>query len=139
LIFVVVLSDLSLISPTRVHLYFQICLGFVVVVAIVLTWLQYKKQQLEMQYQLKKKGMEEVSALSIDQCQGQEADFVLLSLVQRPTRFLDKHRFNVALSRVRKRLFLVTNLDEFREASENSSWDCSLLAKDLLKLSRTGL
>jgi superfamily I DNA and/or RNA helicase len=88
---------------------------------------------------LKKHGMEEVTTLSIDQCQGQEADYVILSLVQRPTKFLDKHRFNVALSRVRKRLFLLTNLQDFRNASEDCSWECFLLAKDLLNLPRSEL
>jgi superfamily I DNA and/or RNA helicase len=98
-----------------------------------------------MQRQAKKMGMEKasimenVSILSIDQCQGQEADFVLLSLVQRPTAFLDKHRFNVALSRVRKRLYLVTNRNEFRQASEDHKWECSTLARDLLQLPPTGL
>ena len=90
-----------------------------------------------MQYQLKRRGLNadgNIAILTIDQCQGQEADFVLLSLVQKPTRFLDKHRFNVALSRVRKRLYMVTSCSRFREASENSDWDCSLLAKDLLAL-----
>ena len=38
------------------------------------------------------------SVLTIDQCQGQEADAVILSLVQKPTRFLTKNRLNVALS-----------------------------------------
>jgi hypothetical protein len=33
----------------------------------------------------------------------------------------------------------VTNLTEFQKASEDSNWECSLLAKDLLKLPRIGL
>lgn len=87
-----------------------------------------------MQYQLKRRLQHdgEINVLTIDQCQGQEADFVVLSLVQKPTKFLDKHRFNVALSRVRKRLYLLADRRRFVEASRDLSWDCSLLAKDLL-------
>jgi predicted exporter len=40
----------------------------------------------------------------------------------------------VALSRVRKKLFFVADKQDFKEAARNSSWDCGLLAKDLLKL-----
>jgi len=97
----------------------------------------YKKQQREMQFQMKRKGLNEdgsITIFSIDQCQGEEADYVLLSLAQKPTRFLDKHRLNVALSRVRKKLFLFTSRVELQQASKDPSWDCSRLAKDLLKL-----
>ncbi|KAG7340019.1 AAA domain containing protein [Nitzschia inconspicua] len=94
----------------------------------------YKKQQREMQFQLKRQGIDDVSILTVDQCQGQEADFVLLSLVQKPTKFLDKHRFNVALSRVRQRLYLLTNRREFEEASRDRNWECYLMAQDLLGL-----
>lgn len=73
--------------------------------------------------------------MTIDQCQGQEADVVIFSLVQRPTRFLDVNRLNVALSRVRKKLYMLTDQNEFRSASKNAKWDCSMIAKDLLKLS----
>lgn len=72
--------------------------------------------------------------LTIDQCQGQEADTVILSLVQRPTRFLNKNRFNVALSRVRQNLYMLCDKKEFQQAARNSSWECNLLAKDLLQL-----
>ena len=72
--------------------------------------------------------------LTIDQCQGQEADLVFLSLTQRPTRFLNKNRFNVALSRVRQKLFLLCDKNDFQAAAKNSSWECNLLAKDLLQL-----
>jgi superfamily I DNA and/or RNA helicase len=98
--------------------------------------MQYKKQQRELQFQLKRKGYKEVdiAVLTIDQCQGCEADYVILSLVRKPTKFLDRHRFNVALSRVRHMLYLLTDREEFRRASEDSSWDCSSLAKDLLRL-----
>ena len=97
--------------------------------------LQYKKQQRKLQFAFKKRGYGDAfPILSIDQCQGQEADYVFLSLVQKPTRFLNKNRFNVALSRVRKKLFLLTNKKEFQEAAKNSTWECCLIAKDLLKL-----
>lgn len=72
--------------------------------------------------------------LTIDQCQGQEADTVILSLVQKPTRFLNKNRFNVALSRVRQTLYFLTDKREFRKAAMNNDWDCHLMAKDLLEL-----
>jgi ATP-dependent exoDNAse (exonuclease V) alpha subunit len=72
--------------------------------------------------------------LTIDQCQGQEADIVILSLVRKPTRFLDKNRMNVALSRVRQMLYFLVDRALFAEASQNSGWDCGLLAKDLLRM-----
>lgn len=95
---------------------------------------QYKKQQREMQHTFEGIGYEDVSVLTADQCQGQEADFVLLSLVQKPTRFLNKNRLNVALSRVRKKLYFVADKEQFRLASRNSNWDCSAIAIDLLKM-----
>lgn len=97
---------------------------------------KYKKQQRKLQYALKRNGFGEDTApvLTIDQCQGQEADIVILSLVQKPTRFLNKNRFNVALSRVRQKLYLLCNKHEFQQAAKNSSWECALLAKDLLQL-----
>jgi hypothetical protein len=58
----------------------------------------------------------------------------VLSLVQRPTRFLNKNRFNVALSRVRQNLFLLCDKKDFADAAKNLSWECALLAKDLLQL-----
>ena len=48
--------------------------------------------------------MIKASVLTIDQCQGHESDAVILSLVRRPTRFLNLNRLNVA--RVRKRLYI---------------------------------
>ena len=95
---------------------------------------QYKKQQRQLQFEFEKKGLSSIPVLTIDQCQGQEADVVVISLVQKPTRFLDKNRLNVALSRVRQKLYFLTNLGEFRDASQNKKWDCSHLAKDLLAL-----
>lgn len=75
-----------------------------------------------------------MSILTIDQCQGQEADIVILSLVQKPTRFLNKNRLNVALSRCRRKFFFLTDRRQFREAASNRQWDCALLAEDLLEL-----
>ena len=72
--------------------------------------------------------------LTIDQCQGQEADVTILSLVQKPTRFLNKNRLNVALSRVRKKFYFLTDKREFRKAASNKDWDCHLMATDLLEL-----
>jgi superfamily I DNA and/or RNA helicase len=102
---------------------------------------QYKKQQRKLQYELKRSGFDEDRApvLTIDQCQGQEADLVVLSLVQRPTRFLNKNRFNVALSRVRQNLFLLCDQKDFADAAKNLKWECALLAKDLLQLAASPL
>ena len=105
-------------------------------------FLQYKNQQREIKFQLKRAAhrspvnVTEDRILTIDQCQGQEADFVILSLVQRPTRFLDKHRLTVALSRARKELIILGDRNDFRNASENQGWDCKFLAQDTL--SKTG-
>ena len=96
---------------------------------------QYKNQQRELQFQLKRNpisGLTETSILTIDQCQGKEADLVLFTLVQKPTRFLNKNRLNVAMSRTRKKLIFVGNRHEFREASRNSQWDCAFMAQDVL-------
>jgi superfamily I DNA and/or RNA helicase len=79
-------------------------------------------------------GKENISVLTIDQCQGQEADVVILSLVRKPTKFLNKNRLNVALSRVREELYLLVDKDQFRKASNESYWDCNLLARDLLSM-----
>lgn len=87
-----------------------------------------------MQYEFERRGYKDISVLTVDQCQGQEADFVLLSLVQKPTRFLNKNRLNVALSRVRKTLYFVADQQQLRDASRNSSWDCSAIATDLLEM-----
>jgi superfamily I DNA and/or RNA helicase len=77
---------------------------------------------------------ERVSVLTIDQCQGQEADIVILSLVRKPTRFLNKNRLNVALSRVREELYLLVDRAQFERASNDSGWECSLIARDLLSM-----
>jgi superfamily I DNA and/or RNA helicase len=62
-------------------------------------------------------------------------------MVKKPTRFLNKNRLNVALSRVRRKLYFVADENKFQKASQNSDWDCSQVAKDLLQLaaSREGV
>jgi len=91
----------------------------------------YKNQQREFQYQMRKKGMS-CTVLTIDQCQGQEADAVILSLVRKPTQFLNKNRLNVALSRVRKKLFVLVDKHSLRAACANPRWESAHLASDIL-------
>jgi superfamily I DNA and/or RNA helicase len=74
-----------------------------------------------------------IPVLTIDQCQGQEADLVILSLVKKPTKFLNKNRLNVALSRVRKELYFLCDLPRFVQASKNSRWESHLLARSILR------
>lgn len=94
---------------------------------------QYKNQQREFEFQLKRlSSFLEVTVLTIDQCQGQEADAVILSLVRRPTRFLTLNRLNVALSRVKKRLYVLTDFKDLEQACRDTRWECALLAADLL-------
>jgi len=105
---------------------------------------QYKKQQRLLEFEFKRKTgnlsdkeREKYSAipiLTIDQCQGQEADIVIISLVQRPTRFLNINRLNVALSRMRQKLYFLVDRKKFEEECENANWECSQIAKDLLEL-----
>lgn len=62
-----------------------------------------------------------VDICTLDRCQGREADYVFLSLVRdSATMFLDMpKRWNVALTRARKGLFFVGNVDNYlREARE---------------------
>ncbi len=67
-----------------------------------------------------------VEICTLDRCQGREADYVFISLVRdRATPFLDMpKRWNVALTRARKGLFLVGNIDSYlreaRKARANS-------------------
>jgi superfamily I DNA and/or RNA helicase len=55
-------------------------------------------------------------------------------MVKKPTGFLNKNRLNVALSRVRRKLYFVADMSKFEEASRNTNWECSEMAKDLLEL-----
>jgi hypothetical protein len=43
---------------------------------------------------------------------------------------------NVALSRVRKCLYFITNKNEFQLASTDTNWESYWIAKDLLQLSK---
>ncbi|GKY95983.1 hypothetical protein MPSEU_000558800 [Mayamaea pseudoterrestris] len=98
----------------------------------------YKHQQRLLQHTFSKHFTKEIPILTIDQCQGQEADIVLISLVQKPTSFLTLNRLNVALSRVRKRVYLVVDMEDFRQAARNVKWDCHLLANDLIEIATGG-
>jgi len=98
--------------------------------------LQYKKQQRKLQFCLKQTQEEFTAVLTIDQCQGQEADVVIISLVRKPTKFLNKNRLNVALSRVHKELYLLADKDALREASRWTDWGCNRLAEDLLEMAK---
>eukprot|EP00804_Cyclotella_cryptica_P025558 CCRYP_002821-RD/>CCRYP_002821-RD protein AED:0.06 eAED:0.06 QI:49/1/1/1/1/1/7/146/1058 len=104
-------------------------------ISSVLIITPYKNQQREFEYQIsrRKKHEEfiEAAVLTIDQCQGQEADAVILSLVRRPTRFLTINRLNVALSRVRKILYVLTDFGDLKEACRDKDWECADLAGDL--------
>ncbi len=70
--------------------------------------------------------------LTVDQCQGQEAEAVILSLVRRPTKFLTLNQLNVALSCVHKRLYVLTNFKDLQQACPNTKWESASLGADLL-------
>jgi superfamily I DNA and/or RNA helicase len=95
--------------------------------------LKYKNQQREFEYQISRHydGLE-ASVLTIDQCQGQEADAVILSFVQKPTRFMTINRLNVALSRTCKKLYVLTDFEDFRGACRDKNWECAGLATDMI-------
>ncbi|KAL7536603.1 hypothetical protein ACHAXR_008142 [Thalassiosira sp. AJA248-18] len=97
---------------------------------------QYKNQQREFEFQINRLKRQnhviETTVLTIDQCQGQEADAVILSLVQRPTRFLTLNRLNVALSRVRNKLYVLTDFKDLQQACRDKDWECAHLVADLL-------
>jgi hypothetical protein len=83
-------------------------------------------------FQLTKENSNRFPVLTIDQCQGQEADVVILSLVGKPTRFMNKNRLNVALSRVRQKLYFLVDKTLFREKARDTGWECDIMASDLL-------
>lgn len=68
----------------------------------------------------------------METCGGQEADAVILSLVTKPNPYLTINRFTVALTRARKKLFVLTDFSAFHEASRDRNWDCAGLASDML-------
>jgi len=105
---------------------------------LVLTFFakKYKNQQREFEFQLGRNELSKhATVLTIDQCQGQEADVVILSLVRKPTRFLTKNRLNVALSRVRKKIFVLVDRNEMKAAASIRSWESSPIASELLSSS----
>jgi len=97
---------------------------------------KYKNQQREIEFQMKKQGLLDetnYNVLTIDQCQGQESDIVILSLVQKPTRFMTKNRWNVALSRVRKQLFVLGDRNAL--ANVPQSREDSRIISDIVRVS----
>jgi superfamily I DNA and/or RNA helicase len=102
---------------------------------------QYKNQQREIQFQLRRQmdggrvtsKSGDIAVLTIDQCQGQEAELVILSLVRKPTRFLNKNRLNVAMSRTKKELIILCDRSKFHQASQDTSWECCYMAQDILR------
>jgi superfamily I DNA and/or RNA helicase len=96
---------------------------------------KYKKQQRAIQSKLLiSLSLKNIPVMTIDQCQGQEADIVFISLVSKPTKFLNKNRLNVAMSRMREKLYLLADEVGFRRACEDLTWDASFLAKRILTL-----
>ncbi|MCU0866590.1 MAG: DEAD/DEAH box helicase family protein [Planctomycetes bacterium] len=78
----------------------------------------YRAQERALRYGLAAMD-KRVEICTLDRCQGREADYVFISLVRdRATPFLDMpKRWNVALTRARKGLFFVGNIDNYlREA-----------------------
>ncbi|KAL3823281.1 hypothetical protein ACHAXA_003429 [Cyclostephanos tholiformis] len=102
-------------------------------ISSVLLITPYKNQQREFEFQLKRQTRAmKITVLTIDQCQGQEADAVILSLVRRPTRFLTLNRLNVALSRAKKNLYVLTDFKDLQQACRDTHWESAHLAADLL-------
>jgi superfamily I DNA and/or RNA helicase len=79
---------------------------------------------------LAKKNINNIEVATLDSYQGREQDIVILSLVRCSTKinsfdanwykfFLDIKRLNVALSRAKKRLMIVGNLEQLMEVKKN--------------------
>jgi energy-coupling factor transporter ATP-binding protein EcfA2 len=90
-----------------------------------------------------------VESCTLDSCQGREADYVLLSLVRnRPTPFFDNpKRWNVALTRAKKGLFIVGDIDAYlddasrkrAEARRRNEWPLmSLLSRVVAEFDAMG-
>jgi superfamily I DNA and/or RNA helicase len=118
----------AILLTTQLICYHLLCNKFLLLIY------QYKKQQRLIEHKLSKGSYQGIVVLSIDQCQGQEADYVIISLVQKPTGFLNKNRLNVALSRVRQKLYMVGDREEFASAIKEDVWECRSIASDLLRL-----
>jgi AAA domain len=88
----------------------------------------YREQQSLIRDRIKAHGGAAVFAklnlevLTMDSCQGKEADYVIISLVrQRSSPFLNNpKRWNVALTRARKALMIVGNIDGFAEEARQA-------------------
>ncbi|MGD1915751.1 MAG: AAA domain-containing protein [Phycisphaerales bacterium] len=66
-----------------------------------------------------------VESCTLDSCQGREADYVLLSLVRnKPTPFFDNpKRWNVALTRAKRGLFIVGDIDAYLKDAQKRKSD----------------
>lgn len=53
--------------------------------------------------------------------EGQAAEVVLFTLVQKTTRLLNKNRLNVAMSRTKSQLMIVADRHELRKASQKAA------------------
>lgn len=70
-------------------------------------------------------GTLDVEVCTLDRCQGREADYVFISLVRnRSTSFLDApKRWNVALTRAKKGLFLVGDVQAYLQEADRARQD----------------
>jgi DNA polymerase III delta prime subunit len=70
-------------------------------------------------------GSLKVDVLTLDSCQGREAEYVFISLVRsRATQFLDMpNRWNVALTRAKRAMFLVGDIDSYLQEARKASED----------------
>lgn len=73
----------------------------------------------------------DVEVCTLDRCQGREAEYVIVSLVRdRATAFLDMpKRWNVALTRARKGMLLVGDLEAYRREARAGGKGVSLVAR----------
>lgn len=131
-------SNIMVLTPVSFLKMASDMVSLTIWLTFILSSLQYKKQQRQLEFRFKRHFDHTFLILTIDQCQGQEADVVIISMVQRPTKFLTLNRFNVALSRVRKQLYLLADRNDFRLAATDTSWECQAIARDLLAMAHRG-
>jgi hypothetical protein len=55
-------------------------------------------------------------------------------MVKKPTRFLTKNRLNVALSRVRQKLYILADQQDFVATKDEKYLDCYQMIGDLLRM-----